>query len=172
MFGFNGICWCYYKYLIDQLRVCNKLRYKAYIGDGDTQSYHEVVKSDPYTGLSIKKGECVGHVQKRLRTRLRNLSTKLKGAKLSDDKPLIGKGRLTEKVINLSQNYYLMAIRKSTKTVPEMRTAIGVGLYHCSESSSEETRHLYCPKDKDTWCKWQKDKLAGENKYKAKVSIP
>ena len=91
---------------------------------------------------------------------------------MSDDKPLIGKGRLTEKVINLSQNYYLMAIRKSTKTVPEMRTAIGVGLYHCSESSSEETRHLYCPKDKDTWCKWQKDKLAGENKYKEKVSIP
>ena len=27
-------------------------------------------------------------------------------------------------------------------------------------------------KDKDTWCKWQKDKLTGENKYKEKVSIP
>ena len=33
--------------------VCNKLRYKTYIGDGDTQSYHEVVKSDPYPGLNI-----------------------------------------------------------------------------------------------------------------------
>ena len=50
--------------------------------------------------------------------------------------------------------------------------AIGAVLYHCSESSSEETRHLYYPKDKDTWCKWQKDKLTGENKYKEKVSIP
>ena len=35
--------------------VCNKLRYKTYIGDGDTQSYHEVVKSDPCPGLYIKK---------------------------------------------------------------------------------------------------------------------
>ena len=50
--------------------ICNKLRYKTYIGDGDTQSYHEVVKSDPYPGLSIERGECVGHVQKRLGTRL------------------------------------------------------------------------------------------------------
>ena len=40
------------------------------------------------------------------------------------------------------------------------------------ESSSEETCHLYCPKDKNTWCKWQKDKLTGENRYKEKVSIP
>ena len=32
-------------------------------------------------------------------------ATKLKGTKLSDGKPLIGKGRLTEKTINLLQNY-------------------------------------------------------------------
>ena len=65
-------------------------------------------------------------------TRLRNLRTKLKGTKLSDGKPLIGKGRLTEKITNLLQNYYGMAIRQSTKTVPEMRNAIGAVLYHCS----------------------------------------
>ena len=72
--------------------VCNKLRYKTYIDDGDTQSYHEVVKSDPYPGLSIKKGECVGHVQKRLGTCLRKPAYKIKGTKLSDGKPLTGKG--------------------------------------------------------------------------------
>ena len=120
--------------------VCNKLRYKTYIGDGDTQSYHEVVKNDPYPGFSIKKGD--GHVQKRLGTHLQNLRTKLKGTKLSDGKPLIRKGRSTEKIINLLQNYYGMAIRQNTKTVPEMRKAIGAVLYHCSESSPEETRHL------------------------------
>ena len=105
-------------------------------------------------------------------TGLRNLRTKLKGTKLSDGKPLIGKGRLTEKIINLLQNYYGMAIRKNTKTVSEMRKAIGAVLYDCSKSSSKESRHLYCPKDKNTWCKWQKDKLTGENRYKEKVSIP
>ena len=109
-----------------------------------SQSYHEVVKSDCCPGLNIKKGECVGHVQKQLGTHLRNLRTKLKGTKFSDGKPLVGKGRLTEKIINLLQNYYGMAIRQNTKTVPEMRKAIGAVLYHCSENSSEETRHLYC----------------------------
>ena len=44
--------------------------------------------------------------------------------------------------MNLLQNYYGMAIEQ--KTVPEMRKAIGAVLYHYSESSSEETRLLYC----------------------------
>ena len=126
----------------------------------------------PAQACILKKGECVGHVQKRLGTHLRNLRTKLKGTKLSDGKPLIGKGRLTEKIINLLQNYYGMAIRQNAKTVPEMRKAIGAVLCHCSESSSEETHHLYCPKDKDTWCKWQNVKLTGENKYNEKLPIP
>ena len=65
-----------------------------------------------------------------------------------------------------------MAIRQNTKTVPEMRKAIGAVLYHSSDSSSEERRHLHCPKDNDTWYKWQKDTLTGENKYKEKVPIP
>ena len=143
-----------------------------HIGDGDNQSYYEVVKIDLYRGLSIKKGECVGHIQKRLGACLENLHTKLKGIKLLDGKPLIEKGRLTDKIINIFENYYGMAIRQNTKTVPEMRQAIGAVIYHCSESSSEETRHLYCPKDNDTWCRWQKDKLTGEGKHKEKVSIP
>ena len=50
--------------IFNQSNVCNKLRYKTYIGDGDNQLYHEVVKKDPYLGLSIKKVECskwIGH---------------------------------------------------------------------------------------------------------------
>ena len=55
---------------------------------------------------------------------------------------LIEKERLTEKIINLLQNYYEMAIRQNNKTAQEMRKAIGAVLYHWSESSSGETRHL------------------------------
>ena len=40
------------------------------------------------------------------------------------------------------QNYYEMAIRQNNKTAQEMRKAIGAVLYHWSESSSGETRHL------------------------------
>ena len=51
----------------------NKLRYVVYIGDGDTKSHAEVRKSVPYPGLIVGKGECIGHVQKRVGSRLRKL---------------------------------------------------------------------------------------------------
>ena len=43
--------------ILKQSIATNKLRYKTYVGDGDTQSYADVVKSDPYPGLHIKTGE-------------------------------------------------------------------------------------------------------------------
>ena len=41
------------------------LRYTFYIGDGDTKSFDQICKSDPYPGHTITKGECVGHAQKK-----------------------------------------------------------------------------------------------------------
>ena len=67
------------------------------------------------------------------------------------------------------QNFYGIAIRQNTKT--EMRRQ-SVEYFTSFEISFEETRHLYCPKDNDTWCRRQKDKMTGENKYKKKVFIP
>ena len=115
--------------------VYNKLRCKAYIGDGDTHSYHEVVKGDPCKGFNVKKGECIGHVKKQLGTRLQNMWKKLRGTKLSDGKPLIGKGRQTEKIIKLLQNHYGMALRQNTKTRnnKEITKVIIAVLYHCSD---------------------------------------
>ena len=123
----------------------NKLRYKTYVGDGDTQSYADVVKSDPNPGLHIKKGERMGHVQKCVGTRLRGLKMNKKGVKLSDGKTLSGKGRLTEKVINTLQNYYVMAIRQNKGKLLEMKKAVGAVLYHCSAIKDPETRHQFCP---------------------------
>ena len=48
----------------------NTLRYVSYIGDGDTSSFNEVNNSKPYGDFEIIKKEFVGHVQKRLGTRL------------------------------------------------------------------------------------------------------
>ena len=67
------------------------------------------------------------------------------------------------------QNFYGMAIQQNTKT--EMRRQ-SVEYFTSFEISFEETRHLYCPEDNDTWCRRQKDKITGENKYKEKVFIP
>ena len=51
----------------------NNLIYNEYLGDGDTSSFKDVIESNPYKDLNIKitKLECIGHVQKRMGTRLR-----------------------------------------------------------------------------------------------------
>jgi hypothetical protein len=60
--------------------IKHNLRYKTYIGDGDSKSYESVVKSQPYGPVFvIVKEECVGHVQKRMGTRLRTLVSLYKG---------------------------------------------------------------------------------------------
>ena len=58
----------------------------AYIGDGDSSSCKNVVKSDPYNGLaSVRKEEFLGHVQKRMKKRLRKRTKDIKG--LPESKP-------------------------------------------------------------------------------------
>ena len=117
------------------------LRYTNFIDDGDSKSYLEIVANDPYSGVTVQNLECVG--QKRARARLRKLKSENKG-KLSDGKPLTGKGRLTEKVINKLQNYFGIAIRQSTgTTVFELKKAIGAVLYHCTDFTEDETRHQF-----------------------------
>ena len=64
------------------------LRYVEFL-DGDSKSCSNV--KETYPGIEVKKLDGVGHYQKRLGTRLRNLKKKEKG--------LGGKGKLTD-VIN------------------------------------------------------------------------
>ena len=49
------------------------LQYTEYLGDGDSKSYKEVCEADPY-GKPIKKLEWIGHIQKRVGRKLRNLN--------------------------------------------------------------------------------------------------
>lgn len=77
------------------------IRYKYYLGDGDSQSYPAVVSAQPYgPEFTVEKLECVGHVQKRIGSRLGKLKTQFGKRKLSDDKTIGGRGRLTNAVIN------------------------------------------------------------------------
>ena len=55
----------------------HKVRYVEYLGDGDSKSYVRV--KNVYKDIEIKNLECVGHYQKRVGTRLRNLKKKEKG---------------------------------------------------------------------------------------------
>ena len=49
----------------------HNLAYGTNIGDGDSSSFKNLLQSDPYSGVVlIRKEECIGHVQKRLKKRL------------------------------------------------------------------------------------------------------
>ena len=88
----------------------HNLIYHNYIGDGDTSSLKGVSASNPYKdfGINPQKLECIGHVQKRLGTRLRDLRKSYKNTST----PLSGRGKLTDKVINSLQNFNGIAIRE------------------------------------------------------------
>ena len=94
-----------------------------------------------------------------------------KGKKLSDVKVISGKGRLTDRAINLLQNYFGMATRQNSD-VPSMKKVIDAVLFHCSESEFDEQRHLFCPRTENSWCKWQSDQITGKETYKTKISLP
>lgn len=77
-----------------------KVQYTEYLGDGDSNGYEAVERSQPFDAdVSIQKLECVGHVQKRIGTRIRNVIAKNKGRKLADRRALSGKNGITNKAI-------------------------------------------------------------------------
>ena len=143
----------------------NNLKYTHYIGDGDTSSFREAQASKPYGDIAVEKLECIGHVQKRVGTRCRNMQDQYRGKKLADNKPLTGKGRLAEKAINALQSYYGMAIRQNLHDEYIMRKCIWAALYHNCDIKDENERHQFCPRTEDTRCLWWSDKLTGKNRY-------
>ena len=65
------------KRMFNRSKEINKLQHTEYFGDGDSKAYQEV--QNCYENIHIEKKECVGHVQKRVGTALRNLKKKNKG---------------------------------------------------------------------------------------------
>ena len=91
---------------------------------------------------------------------------------LVQGKPIGGKERLTDKMINKLQNYFGITIRQSKgKTVYELKNAIGAVLFHCSEASNLDTRHQMCPRSSESWCKLQFDKINNTSLYKNKPGL-
>ncbi|GFV13543.1 uncharacterized protein TNCV_67461 [Trichonephila clavipes] len=56
------------------------VRYTKYLGDGDSKAFTSIVENKVYGDhCSVEKLECIGHVMKRMGTRLRRLKTKMRG---------------------------------------------------------------------------------------------
>ncbi|GBL74811.1 hypothetical protein AVEN_243663-1 [Araneus ventricosus] len=89
-------------------------RYTKYFGDGDSKAFDAITEENIYGDeFQVEKLECIGHVRKRMGSRLRRLKEKIKGQLLSDGKRLSGKNRLnrlTDSQIDKIQNYYGLAI--------------------------------------------------------------
>jgi len=130
----------------------HNIKYLKYIGDGDSKTYKAIVDSKPYEDVIVEKKECVGHVQKRMGTRLRNLKKNTKG--------LGGRGKLTGKLIDELTIYYGLSIRRNSDSVEKMRNEIWSTLYH-KMSTDENPQHEKCPVGVDSWCSWQRSKALG-----------
>ena len=79
---------------------------------------------------------------------LRQKRKDLKGVKLSDGKGISERSRLSDKVINILQNYEGMAIKQNSNDITEMRNSIIETLYHGTNFQYEDSRHLFCSKGK------------------------
>lgn len=129
------------------------VKYTNYIGDGDSKTFTGLLKVNPYgEDVPITKNECVGHVEKRMGTQLRNIKKKEK---------LGGKNRLTDVLIKKLTIFYGLAIRRNLNSVPDMRNAIFATLDHYC-SSDESPRHDNCPSGADSWCKWRQAEAKNE----------
>lgn len=147
------------------------LRYVKYLGDGDSKGFLKVQDSKPYgNNVLIEKLECVGHVQKRLGTRLRKLRKDLGVKKLSDNKPIKGRGRLTDAEIDKLQHYFGLAIRRNTGNLKAMKKAIWATFLHKMSTDAEPKHHL-CPLGMESWCGFRRQE-AGGPKYTHKNSLP
>ncbi|XP_014478848.1 PREDICTED: uncharacterized protein LOC106746604 [Dinoponera quadriceps] len=128
------------------------VQYVNYIGDGDSKIFKAILDLNPYGNDSpVKKSECVGHVEKRMGTRLRNVKK---------DKKLGGRGMLTDVLIKKITRYYGLATRRNTDSVQGMKKAIQATLDHLT-STDETPKHGNCPAGTDSWCKWRKAEAAG-----------
>jgi len=96
------------------------VRYGNYIGDGDSKTFKAVLDAMPYgNDFVVTKSECIGHVQKRMGSRLRNVK---KAQKLG------GKEKLTDTLIKKLSIYYCLAIQPHTITCVQRTKNLGMSI--------------------------------------------
>ena len=135
----------------------HNLYYTSFYGDGDSKAYPAV--KDVYgPEKPVTKYECIGHYQKRVGTRMRKLKKNTKG--------LGGRGRLTDTIIDKMQNYFGIVLRQNCGDLNKMVMACKASMYHVAGY------HDSCPKDPDTWCQYQLDKVNNTNVHNEKNCLP
>ena len=94
----------------------HSLRYTEFLGDGDSKAHKQLLEKKVYGDKPFTKLECVGHIKKRMGSRLRSLKKRCGKEPLGDGKSIGGKGRLTDKLIDSLQVHYGKAIRSNLQS--------------------------------------------------------
>ena len=152
------------------------LSYVNFIGDGDRcfAAVRDACADKYGDKYIVKKEDCVGHVQKRMGTSLREYKRKARGKKLDDGKTVGGTNHLTVKVIDKIQNYYGQAIRNNVGDLEMMRNDIWAIYKHMIENNDipSSEQHNKCPKGVNSWCKYWVSIETGQDQYSGSQRLP
>ena len=119
----------------------HKLDYGTYIGDGVSSSFRNLTNSDPYNGeVVVRKEECLGHAQKRVKKHVVKSSFLFKG--LRDSK--------ARRIAHLNA---LVVVQNRHNEAATIRKALKVLLEHSREDHN-------CPTGESSWCYHQKQAAA------------
>ena len=140
---------------------------KKWRNSKEYEKWKKTHDSSEATRARVQTLDCIGHVQKRMGTHLRQVRKKEK--KLTDGKSVKGsKHRLTDKAIDKLQCYYGNAIRANIKPgkltaeqqkdqIFTMQKAIMAALYHSCELSNNDERHKSCPDKLHSWYSYKRE---------------
>ena len=153
------------------------LMYTKFVGDGDSSCFGKVleaVKEEFGDLYPVEKEECVGHIQKRMGSALLDYKKGMKGRKLSDGKGVGGAHRLTEDMIKRIQNYYGLSIRQNKGNLIGMKKAITAIQYHIIDEPGKSLsyQHRFCPRRKESWCRFWTDKAIDSSSVKDTNKLP
>ena len=133
------------------------LLHTKFVGDGDTNSFRKVFDTNVYDDYPVQKIECVGHVQKRVSTRLHNLVSCCGKRSLADGKIIGGRGRLTGDQIKAITQYYGSAIKDNLGDLKSMREAVWAIWFHKGSSDEHPMLNFCCT----SWCPWKQAQTEG-----------
>ena len=120
----------------------HSLAYTTYVGDGDSSSFKRLEQNNPYKGMEvIRKEECLGHTQKRLKKHLKKKTT----TKTMPSKPIPA-----SKVERIAHLYALVIGKNRGRTPLDIQNALYTLINHLFEE------HDRCPHSKESWCYFQK----------------
>ena len=155
-----------------------KLKYTTFVGDGDSDTFKVVkegVEKKYGPRYHVTKEECIGHVQKRMGNALRRFVKGMTGKRMSDNRTVGGKGRLTKIKIDQIQKYYGQAIRQNVGDLSGMQNVVWAIFQHTvkpATSVSLESQHSLCPKGSGSWCKFNSDLVTKGKTYHQNGRLP